>query len=154
VHLVLGIVRRFPFLILVAALAVGGLVFREHLVGAADALRAGDCVDLPAQMREFSDIQHRPCAEPHDAEVFLAFDHPADRQAAFLSQSATDAYVIEQCVPAFEAYTGRNYRQDPDYDIGYFQPTAAGWGDGDRGFTCYLFRMDSTKTSGSLKSAP
>ena len=152
-HIVLDLVRRFPFLILVAALAVGGFVFREHLVGAADDLRAGDCVDLPAQMREFSEIQHRPCAEPHDAEVFLVFDHPADKQAAFPSRPTAEAFVVEQCVPAFEAYTGRDYQADPDYAFGYFQPTQSGWADGDRGFTCYLVRMDDGKITGSLRAA-
>jgi hypothetical protein len=54
-------------------------------------------------------------------------------------------------VPAFEAYTGRDWETDTELDLGYFYPTADGWPSGDREVACYVARLDGVSMSASVK---
>lgn len=150
---VLALVGRFWWILLIVAIGVGGYVFRDHLTGSAGDLRVGDCIDLPARSDSISEVQHRPCADPHDAEVFAVLTHPAPNGAPVLTQTETNSYLEQNCLSAFDLYTGQDFRTEPDHDIGWFYPTASSWAEGNRTFTCYLARLDQAKMTGSRRVA-
>ena len=154
---VIALVQRFPIVALILVVGAVGFVFRDHLTGAVDDLRVGDCFDRPANLAaggELSEVQHRPCADPHDGEVIAIVQHPAARLAVYPSDAAVTRFVSEQCVPEFEAYTGHSYESALQWELGLFLPTDAGWVDGDREFTCYVHSADSTKLVRSVRVAP
>ncbi len=133
---------------------IGGLaLFRDRLSGEATALALGDCIDLPTAETTFTEVQHQPCNEPHDAEVILVFTHPAPPGEAFPVVSGFEDFALERCLPAFESYVGRDYETDPDLVLGYFHPTLSGWGEGDRGFTCHAKRIDNAKLTATIRAA-
>lgn len=153
---IVGLVRRFPFVIVVGIVAVGGIVFREHLSGAAADLRVGDCIELPAGTGEVSEVQHRPCTDPHDAEVYHVFDIESAAMGgprSFPSDDEFDAIMDPQCTPAFDRYTGLEFDTAVDFNWGAFTPGVAGWNDGDREVTCYIVRVDGSEISGSMRAA-
>ena len=133
-------------------IGVASVIFRDRFAGAAADLRAGDCFDEPQTEGDVSEVQHQPCDQPHDAEVFLVLQHPADSTAAYPVVSGFDDYVGENCVPAFATYTGRDFQTDTEYDLGYFRPTLTGWGEGDREFTCYITRADGAKLTAPVRA--
>jgi hypothetical protein len=61
--------------------------------------------------------------------------------------------VEAQCGPALEMYTGRRQEEvfAAGYTYGWFYPLRSGWDDGDRGITCYIFKEDESKITGSLR---
>jgi len=127
---------------------------RDSLTGAADALQVGDCFDRPEETDSITEIQHRPCSTAHDAEVIHNFTSPEGPDAPYPVISGFDDFVLENCVPVFESYVGRDWETDTDLNIGWLAPTLSGWtgDDHDRGFTCYVFRLDEGKLYGSVKN--
>ena len=134
------------------AVAIALLSGCTLLPGAVTDLAVGDCFDEPATEGDVSEVQHQPCDQPHDAEVFLVLQHPADSSAAYPVISGFDDYIAENCVPAFATYTGRDFESDTEYDLGYFRPTLTGWGEGDREFTCYISRADGAKLTAPVRA--
>lgn len=148
-----GIIRRFWILGIIALIAIGAILFRDRISGSASALAVGDCFDLPgADVSEIEDVQHHPCNEPHEAEVFLVYEYP-DATDAYPSDDAFRSSVGETCVPAFNAYTGSDFEQQPDLDIYWLYPLAEGWQEGDRQIVCSLFRVDEQPLDRSMKAA-
>ena len=140
-------------LIIVGGVAYAALT-RDSSVGNADSLLVGDCVDRPDDSDTITEIQHQPCNTPHDGEVFLNFTHPGGPDEPFPVVSGFRDFVLENCIPAFTAYTGRDYQTDTELDFAGLTPTMLGWtgDDHDREFTCYLVRIDEGKLYGSLKN--
>jgi hypothetical protein len=66
--------------------------------------------------------------------------------------SVVSDWVDAHCLPAFERYTGRAYGDDPDIDISWFSPLAAGWLRGDREVTCFAIRTDEGDLTESLRA--
>jgi putative regulator of septum formation len=147
--IILGVIG----LIVVIAVAYVALN-RDSLTGAADALQVGDCFDRPEETDSITEIQHRPCNTAHDAEVIHNFTSPEGPDAPYPVISGFDDFVLENCVPVFESYVGRDWETDTDLNIGWLAPTLSGWtgDDHDRGFTCYVFRLDDGKLYGSVKN--
>ncbi|CAN5760930.1 hypothetical protein BH23CHL7_BH23CHL7_04530 [soil metagenome] len=133
---------------LVAALLVGC----NMLPGAVTDVKVGDCFDLPADDGDISEVQHRPCNEPHDAEVVAVLTHPAAAGDPYPVLSGFGDYATEHCVPAFEDHVGRTLDEATEYDVGYFHPTLLGWRDGDRGFSCHVVRVDGAKMTASVRA--
>lgn len=126
---------------IIAAVGGGLYVFRDHLPGNAAELAVGDCFDAPATVDEtVEDVPHHPCTDPHSAEVFYVGDYPdAD---AYPDVDAFDVFTEANCLPAFNAYTGLDFYQAVEYDMGYFYPIEEGWSGGDHEITCYLVRSN------------
>ena len=137
----------------VGVFLVGGFLFRDLLPGGADDLRVGECFDEPAMTEAVSEVQHHPCNETHDAEVIFVGEHPARAGAAVPTDEEEQAYIAENCIPAFAAYTGLDYMSQEVLDIGYFYPLPEGWRDGDRTYICWAYRLDSQTMSQSVKTA-
>jgi Septum formation len=141
---------RIGVLVVVVAAVIIGILFRDRLSGSAGDLQVGDCFEVPAA-DEVEDVQHRPCSEPHDGEVFLVRDYsggdtyPTDDQ--FID------WVARECVDgAFATYTGQDYDVQQTIDVGFFYPQSEGWGKGDREVTCYLTPLDGLKVTVSYKA--
>ncbi|MEO8626245.1 MAG: septum formation family protein [Candidatus Limnocylindrales bacterium] len=147
----LGIV----ILVIVAAVVIGGIAYvaltRDSSTGGVDALQVGDCIDQPAGSSTITEVQHQPCTKPHDGEVFALLTNPAAADEPYPVVSGFDDYIQTNCIPLWEAYTGRTWSTDTELDLNYLHPTLLGWGNGDRGFTCYLTRLDSAKLNASVK---
>ncbi len=130
------------------------LVGCNMLPGAATDLKVGDCFDVPADTTDIQEVQHRPCNEPHDAEVVAVLTHPAGPDEPYPVISGFGDYAEENCIPAFEAYTGRTFATDEEFDVHFFHPTLLGWREGDRGLTCHVVRLDEGKLTSSVRAAP
>ena len=136
-------------------LVVAGLAGCDRLPGAATDLQVGECFDEPAESTDISEVQRRPCNEPHDAEVFAVLNHPAGPDDAYPIISGVDDFVESDCLPIFETYTGTPYDSQEELDIAWLWPTMNGWRDGDREVTCYLISAtDGQQLTGSQRAAP
>lgn len=134
----------------IGAILLGGFIFRDHLTGAATDLKIGDCFDEPGTV-EVTEVQHRPCTDPHDGEIMWVGDYPDP--GSYPGEEAFDAFVGANCVPTYQTYLGRDYRTDTEFDIGLFYPLPEGWEDGDHEITCYIYRLDKAKLTNSVKIA-
>ena len=148
---VVGLLRRYAILLVVVVMA-GFVASCDRITGSAADLQVGECFDQPADTTEVSDVQRQPCDEAHDAEVFLVVDHPGGDDETYPISLTVDRFVLEQCKPAFNTYTGLDYDTSTDLDFSYFYPTREGWNDGDREFTCYAVRADEAKMTSSLRA--
>lgn len=140
-------------IVIVGAIALGAFLFRDRISGAAGDLAVGDCFHEPADSAEVSDVQHSPCNEAHTAEVIYVGDYALGGDA-YPTLAQFDDAVGVQCLPAFNAYTGRDYATDQELTIGYFYPTSEGWGEGDHEIVCYAVRLDAATMTTSVKLAP
>ena len=136
---------------IIAVIAIGGFIFQDRLSSNAGDLAVGHCFDEPAAVEEVTDVQRHPCNEAHTSEVIFVGDLLGSTEV-YPSDEELGAYFDANCVPAFNAYTGRDYQSDTELDIGSFIPTEEGWKDGDREMTCYAIRVDGAATSQSVKS--
>lgn len=135
---------------IIGVVIVGGLIFRDRLSGNATELQVGDCFDDPAAVTQIKDVQHHPCTEGHTSEVIFVGPHPAAKGTPF-SEAVVSEFVQATCLPAFFAYVGSN---DSDIlDLNAFFPVVKDWDDGDRGITCYLYTVDGSTLTKSLKAA-
>jgi hypothetical protein len=134
-------------------LIFGGVVaflFRDRLSTDAQDTRVGDCIEVPAS-GEFTSLQHRPCTEPHDGEVFFEIDYPDQDTLPTVAQF--DAFVERECLASrFQAYTGLTYQQATTIDATYFSPTTDSWPRGDREIVCILMPAAGGKVSQSYRN--
>jgi hypothetical protein len=131
-------------------LVAGLLVAACESVGSS-ALEVGDCfADAPAFVGERAEVRPISCDQPHGGEVFFVDDYPAD--ATFPGEEAFQAFVGDRCIPAYEAYTGRDLLTEDEMDLDWLQPSADGWAEGDHRIVCFATPIESgAKTSGSIR---
>lgn len=144
-------IGRLIIPIIVVVVLVGAFVFRDKLTGSASDLKVGDCFEVPAG-DTVSDVQHRPCNEPHDGEVLLVADYPT--ASAYPTSAQFDDWVGTECVDkAFQPYIGAAYKDRTDVSVAYFYPQSDGWNKGDHGMICYLTPEPSgTKVTASFRN--
>jgi hypothetical protein len=150
-------IRRYGVLIvivaIIAVIAVVGVVFRDRFGSNAGELVVGDCFDLPgAAGLTVKNVQHHPCNEAHTAEVFAVFNHPAGKDDAFPGTTTLKSFATDGCAAPFATYVGTSM-DETVLAVGYFRPTEEGWKDGDRAFTCYLSKDDSSTMTQSMKGS-
>lgn len=136
---------------IIAVIAIGALVFRDRLSSSAADLKIGDCFDVPTANVDVKDVQHHPCNESHTGEVFAVLAHPAAKGTAPLAESQLIAYLGSACGPLFISYVGQEAVNAEVLDFGAFYPRDQDWTDGDRGVTCYVYRIDEKPVTSSLK---
>ncbi|MFL5770078.1 MAG: septum formation family protein [Chloroflexota bacterium] len=142
-------------LVIIGAIVVGGLIFRDRISGNAAELKVGDCFDTPTTAdATVGDVQHHPCTEAHTAEVFFVGDHPAANGAAILNQDDVFGYAMDTCLPALNTYTGTDVAAEGKYDMSAFYPADEDWNKGERGVTCYAILLDGGTMTSSIKAAP
>ncbi len=98
-----------------------GAIVEEGDVGLFDA-RTGDCLNVPDgdQVVGFEGI---PCDQPHDAQVFAAFDldgsdYPGDNDVSEVSELG--------CIDRFEGFIGIDYMES-QYYLTTIYPTEDTW---------------------------
>ena len=145
--------RNFVGIGIIAVLAICGYLFRDVLTGQAADLKVGDCFLLPPEdQTEVEEVKHERCTDDHQAEVFFVGDFPGSGSDPFPTNDEMDAFIAENCIPAFNSYTGEDYETWTEMDFSAFTPTSQGWSDGDQEVTCFLLRVDLAKFKGSLKA--
>lgn len=122
-------------------------------VGNADvfALAVGDCFDDTSEDAgevELTTIPIVPCADPHDVEVYHAFDI-ADGD--FPGQEAIDAEVETCLEEPFTSFVGLAYA-DSVFEVYPLYPTEASWEQGDREVLCGLYDPQGP-TEGSVEGS-
>jgi hypothetical protein len=137
-------------LAIIAAVLIGGFVFRDRISGGADSLQVGDCFDVPAGNNPFYKVQHHPCSEPHTGEVVFVVDHPAAKGTPF-ARSIVIQFASAACLPALNAYIGTT--EGDRIDLGALYPDSKEWEAGDRKITCYAYMVDGSSLSTSFKAS-
>lgn len=146
-------------LVVIIAVAVGGYwLFRDRISGDVNQLAVGDCIDEPSGSADnITDVQHQPCTDPHDGEVFANLNYPGADGAPYpILSSSFEDFVSTNCLPLAETYTGRTLDEidAAGLSYGFFYPTSSSWTENnDRGVTCYLQNDDGTKLVGSVRAA-
>lgn len=147
----LGFARRFPIWTAIGVFALVGYLFRDFVTGSVADLKVGDCVDLPSLTASTTvkDVQHHPCTDLHHGEVFFIGAVPGSGSNP--GAAAFDAFISNNCIPAFKSYTGLDYENDKTYDIEFLTPTTEGWARGDRTIDCFVVRVDGQTFKGSVR---
>jgi hypothetical protein len=150
-----GLIALLVLIGLVAAILGGLWLFRDRISGDVGGLQVGDCIDEPSSTSSITDVQHQPCTEPHDGEVFGLVNHTAPAGATYPPSKQFEDLVDHECVPLLEAYTGRKVSEILAAGLTYawFYPTQRSWTDSnDRGVTCYVAKDDNSKMVGSVRA--
>ncbi len=148
-----GLIALGVLVILVVLIVCALILFRDRISGDVNSLQVGDCIDDPSSTISITDVQHQPCTEPHDGEVFANLTYPGANGTAYPGTTAFDDYVRTNCLPAVQTYTGRTLAEidAAGLSYAYFYPTTSSWTDSnDRGVTCYVENSDGTKLVGSV----
>lgn len=146
-----GLIALGVLVILIVGIVGGLAFFRDQIAGGVNDLRIGDCIDEPDQTSSITDVQHQPCTDPHDGEVFYVLRDPAADGATYPGADYFREAARVACLPAASSYTGVAI-DTLGVDIAWFYPTSNSWSGGDRGMTCYLYRIDGAKITGSLEA--
>jgi len=110
-------------------------------------IRLGDCFE-DVLAGDFESVDAVPCTDPHQNEVYEAFNLAYGESDPFPGRDVVRAAADEQCLSEFEAFVGRSY-ETSSYGIGSITPTEASWDEfDDREVLCMISNYDgSTKTS-------
>lgn len=108
-------------------------------------LRVGDCLNMPEGTDDVSGVTVRPCAKPHDAQVYAVGEVP---EGEYPGDEAIQERVEHRCGERFEAVLGELPEAD-DLEITSLSPTLQGW-PAYRGFSCLVHRNDGDRLVGDL----
>jgi len=110
-------------------------------------LKVGDCFNQSTEADAISDVPGVPCDEPHDVQIYAAFDL-ADGDWPGLDSVEMDAAL--GCLERFEAAIGEPYETSP-IDIFPMYPLEDGWnGLDDREVLCGGYNVDGSKLTADL----
>lgn len=118
-------------------------------------IRLGDCFDNTSSLAsdeagEVSSLPGRPCAEPHDNEVYAIFDVD---YASFPGDDQMGELAFEACRERFSTFVGRDY-ESSELDITALYPTTQSWAvQEDREVICAVYDMNGNKLTGSAKDS-
>lgn len=131
-----------------------GVVVRSGTIDAFD-IRIGDCYDDSEAANgeeavEISGVFVRPCAEPHDYEVFAVFDLEL---ASYPGGDAVSEMAWDGCLAQFEPFVGRDY-ETSSLDIQWLSPTAESWSAlNDREVVCAVYDLEENKLLDSMQGS-
>ena len=113
-------------------------------------VRIGDCFNDEAfENTEISDIPAVPCSEPHDNEVYAAFDITGEWPGA----ERVEELAYEGCLERFSAAIGKGY-EDSVIDYTTIYPTEGSWKQrDDREVLCVGYHMEAEKLTGSIRGS-
>jgi hypothetical protein len=143
-----------------------GAVVDEGQVGVFR-LREGDCVQLPAALRdtgsadgdvtEVDDFEAVPCDELHDGEVVLVDDEFFADLDEFPGDAESATQGNPPCIAALDEYTGTDF-ESSIFNVVPLVPTSESWdGLDDRGLICIGVTLNDElnaviDTTGSFRS--
>jgi hypothetical protein len=118
--------------------------------GAVDAFEVlvGDCFDDEAfESTEISEVPGVPCSEPHDNEVYVAFDIAGDK---WPGAESVEESAYAGCFDRFAGAIGKSYEESV-YDYTVIFPSEASWTRGaDREVLCVGYHMEFEKLTGTI----
>ena len=118
--------------------------------GSVDAftLRVGDCFDDQIfDTGEVEDVPGVPCSEPHDNEIYAAFDISG---TSYPGDEAVGEQADAGCLERFQTAIGAPYEESV-LEIFNLTPTQGSWeGRGDREVLCAAYHMEQEKLTGSV----
>jgi Septum formation len=125
-----------------------------EITGAGDVsafdLHEGDRFDLPKPNGEVSDVSGVPCTDPHDAEVFSAFDIEGDE---FPGQQTVIQDAERGCRARFADFIGVTYQKSV-LEMQYLYPTEQSWNTADdREVICSVVEPTGKITVETLEGA-
>jgi hypothetical protein len=112
-------------------------------------LRVGDCFVFEESAEEISEVDARPCTDPHRYEIFHIT--PWNAGGAYPTEDAWLTFLLDACIPEFEEYVGHRFDTSV-LDFVPFTPTEEGWDAGDRVVQCALVDPNETELTESLRS--
>ena len=117
-------------------------------------LRVGDCFDDAyvgfGDVSEVDQLPGVPCSEPHDNEVYAAFDVQI---ASFPNDDEMATMAFDSCLEHFESFVGSDY-QSSELDIVTLYPSEESWElQNDREIVCALYDMNTVKLTGSARGS-
>lgn len=134
-----------------SGLIVGVLSVLAACGQAALLLDEGQCFDTPTGVTDLvRDVAVIDCEDPHDNEVYAVFDYAGDETDP--DDPSVRDRVQEACIQRFEEFVGFDYRQST-LDLGFFWPDTEAWVAGDRVIQCFVYELDRSKVTGSLRDA-
>jgi hypothetical protein len=135
---------------IIAVILIAGFILRPFINGNAGDLKIGDCFDPPTDSGQtVDDVQHHPCTDLHGAEVILVGSYPTS--TTIPTEDEFQQWVSDNCLHAYQAYTGADLLSSTNAGMGFFRPTDDGWAGGDRKMICYAQPADGTQIKGSIK---
>ncbi len=137
---------RVGLIAAVAALAWVGVSF---LTANQPRLHVGDCFTEPSEV-DRTENTVVPCSQPHDGEVLFVGD-VAPATDAFPSDDAFFEFETDRCLTAFQQYTGIDFTVDQRYGMAPIRPTAEEWRAGQRKVVCYVYQIDGSKLTESIR---
>jgi len=100
-------------------------------------IRVGDCLNTSelADTTELESVPVVPCAEPHEDEVYHAFD---TAESEFPGLDALAAEADETCIAEFADFVGISWEAS---GLEYYPmyPSEGSWAGGDREIICVLY---------------
>lgn len=118
--------------------------------GSVDAfeIRVGDCLDAETfESTEITEVPGVPCAEPHDYQVYAAFDIPT---AEWPGDERVDELSTEGCYERFAAAIGKSYDESV-IDFTTIFPTEGSWKQrDDREVLCVGYHMEGELLTGTI----
>ncbi|MFV0133839.1 DUF4190 domain-containing protein [Streptomyces sp. HMX87] len=129
-----------------------GLEDAARGAGTAHALTVGQCFTTPGgSLRGVTyDVDVVPCEQPHDGEVFAAFELPG---GPFPGDDEITRIADGKCYALRDGYAMDSWAVPADVDVYYLLPTRQSWRLGDREVTCLFGGTDERGTlTGSLRS--
>lgn len=114
-----------------------------------DDIQVGDCFNSDEET-DISSVDGRPCAEPHQYEVFAIDTYDASTLPTTASEMDDVFYTV--CAGPFEQFVGVPYVESALY-ASMITPSDETWADGDREFICFLHEEDESEISGSMRDS-
>ncbi|MEM9653517.1 MAG: hypothetical protein AAGA65_15600 [Actinomycetota bacterium] len=104
-------------------------------------ITVGQCIDAPGFGDTFDQLTIRPCAEPHEMEVFAT--------SPVGDGLRPDNAKLDFCIQEFESYVGAHWFES-DLDLTYFAPESRA-ADANEPVICALMAFDGTRLSGTMR---
>ena len=124
----------------------GGTIVDGGEIGAFR-IQVGDCLGDIAS-GEFESAQGLPCDQPHQYEVYFAFNMP---DGDFPGDTSVATEGDERCFQQFETFVGQTY-EESIYGFTSLLPTAESWDAlDDREILCLIGNYDETQKTGSAR---
>ncbi len=126
-----------------------GAIVEEGELGAFR-IRLGDCLD-GLGLTEIESVTGVPCSEPHEAEVYWAFNINAGPD--YPGEAAVFDAADEACFNRFEPFVGRDYASSK-LELTYLYPTKESWEQiNDREVLCMIVSLDGSRITGSAEGS-
>jgi hypothetical protein len=106
---------------------------------------AGDCY----RRSGWDQVRWAPCDEPHDGEVLLVLEHPADGATKHPGNGALSNWAAPRCDAAFASYVGRPEGADDELTYQMWRPEGQAWAEGDRTIVCVVVNETGAILPGS-----